>query len=160
MSSHFSQLSRSESSSTINSVLYPSGAPGRDTNGATAVPSKGHETRHAAESDRDEDDPFRWSVLQRISLALYPSMLPAPSKSSAKLAALALGQLLPGLKREQLGRPTKMVAGGLVCVGMSAGWVGVWDFRGEQKGWFGNEALRECLRLGGGVSYMSLAVAN
>lgn len=93
--------------------------------------------------DRNDDDPFRWSVLQRISFALYPPSLAAPSKSSAKLAALALGQLPPGLRREHLGRPTKMVSGGLICVGTSAGWVGVWDFRGEQKGWFGNEIIRK-----------------
>jgi hypothetical protein len=109
----------------------------------TAGSSSIADTDQARRPDRDEDDPFRWSVLQRISLALYPPTSPAPSKSSAKLAALALGQLPSGLRREQLGRPTKLVAGGLVCVGTSAGWVGVWDFRGEQKGWFGNEAIRE-----------------
>lgn len=135
-SSHFSQLSRSESSSTINSILHPN----RLSDDSTS-PSLTYEQPAPPPPPTDEDV-FRWSTLQRISLALYPQ--PTTAKSSSKLQTLAVGQLPPGLRREQLGHPTKMVAGGLVCVGMSSGFVGVWDFRGEAKGWFGNETLREC----------------
>lgn len=148
-SSHFSQLSRSESSSTINSVLHPSLVAGRSgddlgAGGSSSGRPSDDDERRARSKGAGEDDPFKWTVLQRISLALYPSA----SKASAKLAKLALGQLPAGVaRRELLGRPTRMVAGGLVCVGMSSGFVGVWDFRGECKGWFGNEALRALLPL-------------
>jgi hypothetical protein len=121
-SSHFSQLSRTTSSSTLHSLNSSSHLSTKQSQPASTPSSA---------------DPIHYTTLKRISHFLYPS------RSSAKLASLGAMAGAEGrkLKRGELGVPTVMSAEGMICVGTDKGWVGVWDFKGEMRGWYGNESI-------------------
>ncbi|CDZ98303.1 Vacuolar assembly/sorting protein VPS8 [Phaffia rhodozyma] len=128
-SSHFSQLSRSNSSSTIHSLVDPQSMR---ASSSLSVPLPSTSISPPSPPELSLDDPMRYTTLKRISHALYPRGRP-----TSKMANLSGDNR----NRPDMGDPTMMVAGGWICVGTTKGWVGAWDFRGDLRGWFGNETI-------------------
>lgn len=128
-SSHFSQLSRTTSSSTLHSLSSSNPAPPLSRPGPSSHPLL--------------SDPLHYTTLKRISYTLYPSRSSNKLASMGALSSETRGNDVknPSSLRPEFGVPSIMVANGLICVGTDQGWVGVWDFKGDMKGWFGSDMI-------------------
>lgn len=140
-SSHFSQLSRTTSSSTLHSLLQPiDNQPSSSSNGSSHPQPRPTSSRAPFPPPQPKpraEDAFHYTSLRRISAAIYPPPATTNKASATKLAALGLAVQ----DRDRYGKPVLLAVGGLVCVGTDQGWVGTWTFGGDSRGWYGNDTI-------------------